>query len=414
MQRSDFVNELVSRGLLYQSTDLEGLKAALDKEENPAAYIGFDCTAQSLHAGNLMQIMMLRLLQKYGIKPIAILGGATSKIGDPSGRDTARDMMSFDTIQKNMLGIKQSLQKFIKFGAGTEDALLLNNADWLENVSYIELLRDYGQHFSINKMLTFEKIKSRLENQQNLSFLEFNYPVLQAYDFLQLNRDYNCILQFGGSDQWGNIISGVELIKKVTGKSAYGITTPLITTASGAKMGKSQSGAVWLNEEMLSAYDYYQFWRNTDDRDVFRFMMIYTDIPVDEIKSYEQEDKNINEFKKLLAFEATKLCHGEEAAINAQDAAIKMFEQGMADNMPEFQLESTKVESGIPLVQVLKDTGLASSIGDAKRLIKGKGARLNKITIEDENSLLTQSDFIQGHALLSAGRKHHIKLILKL
>lgn len=414
MQRSDFVNELISRGLLYQSTDLDGLKAALDSEANPAAYIGFDCTAQSLHAGNLMQIMVLRLLQKYGIKPIAILGGATSKIGDPSGRDTARDMMSFDTIQKNMLGIKQSLQKFIKFGANKEDALLLNNADWLEKVSYIDLLRDYGQHFSINKMLTFEKFKLRLESQQNLSFLEFNYPVLQAYDFLQLNRDYNCVLQFGGSDQWGNIISGAELIKKVTGKSAYGITTPLITTASGAKMGKSQSGAVWLNEEMLSAYDYYQFWRNTDDRDVFRFMMIYTDIPVDEIKSYEQENKNINEFKKLLAFEATKLCHGNDAAVNSQDAAIKMFEQGMADNMPEFQLESTQVESSIPLVQVLKETGLASSIGDAKRLIKGKGARLNKIAIEDENALLTQADFIEGHALLSVGKKHHIKLVLKL
>lgn len=414
MDRSKFIEELSARGLLYQATDLEGLKSALDSVDSPAAYIGFDCTAPSLHAGNLMQIMVLRLMQKYSIKPIVIVGGATSKIGDPSGRDTARDMLSIEAIQKNMLGIRESLQKFIKFGGNKDDALLLNNADWLESLSYIDLLRNYGQHFSINKMLTFEKVKLRLERQQNLTFLEFNYPVLQSYDFLHLFQAHNCILQFGGSDQWGNIISGADLIKKVSGKNAFGITTPLITTASGAKMGKSQSGAMWLNEEMLSPYEYYQFWRNTDDRDVFKFMLIYTDIAVEEIKSYKLEDKNINEFKKVLAFEATKLCHGEECAIEARDAAIKMFEQGESDDMPEFQLESVKVSAGLLICQVLKESGLTNSIGEAKRLIKGNGAKLNKASVTDENAMLTQADFAQGYALLSTGKKHHIKLILKL
>lgn len=414
MNRSGFVDELIARGFLYQATDLEGLRSALDDAKNPAAYIGFDCTATSLHVGNLMQIMMLRLLQKYSIKPIAILGGATSKIGDPSGRDTARDMMSLETIQKNMLGIKESLQKFIRFGFGQDDALLLNNSDWLESMSYIDLLRNYGQHFSINKMLTFEKIKLRLERQQNLSFLEFNYPILQAYDFLHLFEEHGCILQFGGSDQWGNIISGTDLIKKITGKEAFGITTPLITTASGAKMGKSASGAMWLNEEMLSPYDYYQFWRNTDDRDVIRFMMIYTDMPIKTIEEYKNSEQNINELKKILAFEATKLCHGEQTAKEVSEAAIKMFEHGESDSMPEFQLEDSKVSAGLPISQVLKESGLTSSIGEAKRLIKGRGAKLNKIIVEDENSLITQADFAQGYALLSAGKKNHVKLVLKL
>jgi tyrosyl-tRNA synthetase len=407
------LDELRERGFIYQTTNLEGLVSALGAA-SPAAYIGFDCTAKSLHVGNLMQVMLLRLLQKHSIKPIVIVGGATSKIGDPSGRDTAREMLSEQAIQENLAGIQDSLKKFINFGAGADDAMLLNNELWLADLKYIDLLRNYGSLFSVNKMLSFEKVKLRLQQEQNLSFLEFNYPILQGYDFLHLAQNYNCILQFGGSDQWGNIISGVELIKKVTGKEVFGITTPLITTASGVKMGKSQQGAVWLNEAMLSPYDYYQFWRNTDDRDVFRFMRIYTDISLEQIKTYEQDKQtNINEFKKLLGFEATKLCHGEANAKQALEAATKMFEQGDAAQLTEFRVSQQRIQAGVFAYELLKETGLAESNGEAKRLIKGGGARLNQAPITNETHKLTLEDFSDNQAVLSAGKKKHMRLVLE-
>jgi tyrosyl-tRNA synthetase len=409
-----FLNELKERGFIYQTTNLEGLSQAFRAEISPSIYIGFDCTARSLHVGNLMQIMLLRLMQKYSIKPIVIIGGATSKIGDPSGRDTEREILSEEMIQKNLAGVQHSLEKFLNFGSGEEDALLLNNEMWLNNLKYIDLLRDYGSIFSINKMVSFEKIKLRLQQEKNLSFLEFNYLILQSYDYLHLAQNYNCILQFGGSDQWGNIVSGVDLVKKVMNKEVFGITTPLITTAAGVKMGKSQAGALWLNGDLLSPYDYYQFWRNTDDRDVFRFMRIYTDLTLDEIKQYENDgEKNINEFKKILGYEATKLCHGEKNAKLALDAADKMFEQGDATQLPEFFVSKEKIEAGICIYELLKESGLVSSNGEAKRLIKGGGARLNKTPVTDENHKPTLEDFSNNHAILSSGKKKHIRLTLK-
>jgi tyrosyl-tRNA synthetase len=407
------LQELQDRGFIYQTTNLEGLKEAIAKATFPAGYIGFDCTARSLHVGNLMQIMLLRLLQKYSIKPIVIIGGATSKIGDPSGRDTAREMISEEIIQENLAGIQKSLGKFINFGANEGDALLLNNETWLDSLNYIGLLRDYGSLFSVNKMLSFEKVKLRLQQEQNLSFLEFNYPILQAYDFFHLAKHYNCIMQFGGSDQWGNIIFGVEFTRKVLGKEVFGITTPLITTSSGVKMGKSQKGALWLNEELLSPYDYYQFWRNTDDRDVIRFMKIYTDLSLSQIKEYENDNQqNINELKKILGYEATKLCHGEAQAKQALEASAKMFEQGDAAELSEFFVAKERIEFGVPLYELLKETGLASSNGEAKRLIKGGGARLNQTQIMDENNKVTIADFDNNHAIISSGKKKHVRLSL--
>ncbi|NRA74250.1 MAG: tyrosine--tRNA ligase [Rickettsiales bacterium] len=407
------LNELKARGFIYQTTNLDALNNTLDKSATPAGYIGFDCTATSLHVGNLLQIMLLRLLQKYSIKPIVIIGGGTSKVGDPSGRDTAREVLSEDMIQKNLLGIKKSLKKFLKFDEEKQEALLLNNQTWLEDLNYIKFLRDYGTLFSVNKMLSFEKVKLRLKKEQNLSFLEFNYPILQSYDFLHLAKNYNCILQFGGSDQWGNIVFGVELTKKVIGKEVFGITTPLITTASGTKMGKSQEGALWLNEDLLSPYDYYQFWRNTDDRDVFRFMKIYTDLSLDQITKYENDkDTNINDFKKILAYEATKICHGEENAKQTSEKATKIFEQGDTTQLPEFKISKEKISTGIPIYTIFKEAGLTQSNGEAKRLIKGGGAKLNKTPIKDENYNLTSKDFKDDYALLSSGKKKHIKLTL--
>ena len=407
------IAELKARGFIYQTTNLQNLISVLETTITPTGYIGFDCTATSLHVGNLLQIMLLRLLQKHSIKPIVIIGSGTSKIGDPSGRDTAREILSEDALQKNMSGVRKSLEKFLKFGKEKHEALLLNNHDWLEDLHYIKFLRDYGSLFSVNKMLSFEKVKLRLQQEQNLSFLEFNYPILQSYDFLHLAKNYNCILQFGGSDQWGNIVFGVELIKRVIDKEVFGITTPLITTASGTKMGKSQKGALWLNEDMLSPYDYYQFWRNTDDRDVFRFMKIYTDLSLDQIKIYEDDKQtNINDFKKILAFEATKICHGKDNAKHASETATKIFEQGDATQLPEFEITKDKITTGIPIYIILKETGLTLSNGEAKRLIKGGGAKLNKTPITDENYKLTLADFKNNTALLSSGKKKHIKLTI--
>ena len=410
-----FIAEFKDRGFFYQCTDEESLSTALQKDQKAAAYIGFDCTAPTLHVGSLMQIMILRMLQKHGIRPIVLIGGATTKIGDPTGKDKSRQILSEEDIIANTIGIKAALTKFISFGNKPNDAILLDNSEWLDNLKYTEFLRDIGRHFSVNRMLSFDSVKLRLDREQNLSFLEFNYMVLQAYDFMHLSKNYNCVLECGGSDQWGNIVNGVELIRKTLNKDAFGLTTPLITTSSGAKMGKSEQGAVWLDESMLSPYDYYQFWRNTEDNDVFRFMKIFTDISVADIAIYEKDhNKNINDYKKILAFEATKLCHGADKAEEAMKTAISVFEQGNMENIATFALDRDLLVDGIFIHELFRLSGLAESNGSAKRLIRGSGASLNQEKISDEILKIYQKDFEKhGYIILSSGKKSHIKITLK-
>ncbi|MDH5747790.1 MAG: tyrosine--tRNA ligase, partial [Rhodospirillales bacterium] len=347
--RSDFIKIATERGFFHQCTDLEALDDLASKEI-VSAYIGFDCTAPSLHAGSLVSIMLLRALQQSGHKPIVLMGGGTTKVGDPSGKDESRQLLSEEQIAANMNGIKQVFSKFLTFGDGPTDAIMVNNADWLDELQYIPFLRDYGRHFSINRMLGFESVKLRLEREHPLTFLEFNYMILQAYDFLELSRRQNCLLQMGGSDQWGNIVNGVELGRRIDNRSLYGLTTPLLTTSSGAKMGKTAAGAVWLNEDMLSAYDYWQYWRNTEDDDVGRFMKLFTDLPLDEIERQEKlEGNEINEAKKTLATEATKLCHGAEAAKGAAETARKTFEEGtLGEDLPSVNVPRAELDQGIP------------------------------------------------------------------
>lgn len=403
----DFIEEFIARGFYHQATDLEGLKK-LTSSKKISAYIGFDCTAKSLHVGSLLQIMMLKLLQKHGHKPIAIIGGGTTKIGDPSFKDEMRKFLSDKDIASNMAGIKDTLSKFIIFGEGPNDALLINNDSWLKELNYLDYLRDYGKYFSINRMLKFDSIKLRLEREQSLSFLEFNYMLLQAYDFVELNRRYGCRLQLGGSDQWANIINGVELSHRVGGEELYGLTSPLITTASGVKMGKTVSGAVWLSEDMLSPYDYYQFWRNSDDRDVVKFLKLFTEISLEQIEEYAKaKDSEINEVKKILAFEATKLCHGEEAAKLAALTAVKIFEEKtLSNNLPSIELTKDQLNKGIQAYLLFQQAGLAESGGEARRLIRGKGAKINDDTVNDE-VLLVNSSYCNesGIIKLSAGKK---------
>ncbi len=411
----NFIEEFIARGFYHQCTDLDGLKQ-LTANKKIAAYIGFDCTANSLHVGSLLQIMMLKLLQKHGHKPVVIVGGGTTKIGDPSFKDEMRKFLSDEDILENMAGIKASLAKFIHFGEGTNNALMVNNDIWLKDLNYLDYLRDYGKFFSVNRMLKLDSIRLRLEREQNLSFLEFNYMLLQAYDFVELNRRYGCRLQLGGSDQWGNIINGVELSHRLGGEELYGLTSPLMTTSSGVKMGKTVSGAVWLNEKMLSPYDYYQFWRNTDDRDVIRFLKLFTELSLEKIEEYSKiQGSEINEVKKILAFEATKLCHGEEAAIAAANTATKMFEdKTLSEDLPTLELSKEILAKGIQAYALFHQAGLAASGGEARRLIRGNGARINDQVIEDENILIDLSLFNQdGVAKLSAGKKRHalVKMI---
>jgi tyrosyl-tRNA synthetase len=410
----NFIEELIARGFFHQATDLEGLIKLLNKNK-VSGYIGFDPTASSLHVGNLMQIMILRLLQKHGHRPIVIVGGGTVKVGDPSGKDEMRKLLDDETMNKNLNGIKSNLAKFIKFGNNPKDAIILNNDDWFKNLSYIDFLRNYGKHFSINRMLKFDSVKLRLEREQNLSFLEFNYMLLQAYDFVELHKNYNCKIQFGGSDQWGNIVSGIELNRRLGLEEIYGLTSPLITTANGAKMGKSASGAIWLSEELLSPYDYYQYWRNTDDRDVIRFMKIFTDLPLEKIEEYSKfEGNQINEAKKILAFETTKICHGESAAIKAAETASKLFEQGsLSEDLPTLTLKKEQLEQGFAVYMALNQLAFCTSNGEAKRLIKGKGIKINDQTIEDENLCLNLSNIVEDSIKISAGKKRHaiIKII---
>lgn len=408
----NFIQEFQERGFFHQCSDLEALQQ-LTADENLIAYIGFDCTADSLHVGSLMQIMILRMLQKYGHRPIAVVGGGTTKIGDPSGKDEARKLLAEKDIEYNKRGIESVLSKFIKFGNGSTGAILVDNSLWLDKLNYIDFLRDYGRHFSINRMLSFDSVKLRLDRQQSLTFLEFNYMIFQAYDFVELNKRYKCRLQIGGSDQWGNIINGVELCRRLGGEELYGLTTPLITTSSGAKMGKTASGAIWLSEDKLSVYDYYQFWRNSEDADVVRFMKLFTDLGVDQIDSLALEHShNINELKKILAFEATKLCHGEEAAIVAAETAAGLFERGEVGGLiPVANLARVELEKGMPVFKLFVASGLCTSGGEAKRLIKGRGAKIANQVIEDENKLIFLSDFSNNELVISAGKKKYMKIV---
>jgi tyrosyl-tRNA synthetase len=405
MPKSDFLREATERGFLFQCTD----EAALDEAfcVGPiSGYIGFDCTADSLHVGSLVQIMLLRLMQKHGHRPVALMGGGTSKIGDPSLRDEARQLLSHEQIQVNKAGIQRVFAPFLRFGEGSADAIMPDNADWLDQLGYIPLLRDVGVHFSVNRMLSFDSVKTRLEREQSLSFLEFNYMILQSYDFRELYRRHGVRLQMGGSDQWGNIVSGVDLVRRTEGAAVFGLTTPLITTSSGAKMGKTAKGAVWLTADRLVPYEYWQFWRNTEDADVGRFMRLFTDLPLDEIARLERlGGAEINEAKKRLATEATALAHGREAAEAAAETARQAFETGgAADDLPSVVVD---LADGVAVYRLLVAAGLAGSNGDARRLIRGGGARLNDVPITDEARIVTRDDLVGGSLKLSVGRKHH-------
>ncbi|MCC8406175.1 MAG: tyrosine--tRNA ligase [Rickettsia endosymbiont of Sceptobius lativentris] len=405
-----FIEEFINKGYFHQCTDLDQL-TTITKETKIAAYIGFDCTATSLHIGSLMQIMILRLLQQHGHKPIVIIGGGTSKIGDPTWKDEARKILSKEDIAKNAEGIKKSLSKFIKFGEGESDAIMLDNAEWLDSLNYLEFLRDFGIHFSINRMLTMDSVKLRLEREQHLSFLEFNYMLLQAYDFYYLSKYYNCSLQLGGSDQWGNIVMGADLTRKISGKDVFGMTTPLLTTSSGAKMGKTAAGAVWLNEDLLSPYDYYQYWRNCEDADIVRFAKLYSELTQEELNKFESlAAEDINAAKKQLAYELTKLCHSEQAAKSALETAVKIFEEGQIDeNLPTVVLEQEVLQAGISAYELFHEAGLASSKSEARKLIRGKGAKINDEVVADENMIINTTFLFDRNVIkLSAGKKRHI------
>ena len=409
--KSEFMRLVQERAYFHQCTD-EGALDTLMASPGVPVYIGFDCTASALHVGSLVQIMLLRWLQKLGHKPIVLLGGGTTRVGDPSGKDESRKLLSDADIAANMAGIRKIFEKFIRFGNGKTDAVLVNNADWLDHLHYIDFLREYGRHFSVNKMLTFDSVKLRLEREHHLSFLEFNYMVLQAYDFVELHQRYGCRLQIGGSDQWGNIVNGIDLEHKMGGKSPlFGLTTPLITTSSGAKMGKTAQGAVWLTEELFSAYDYWQFWRNTDDADVGRFLRLFTELPLEEIVRLETlEGNGINEAKKVLANEATGLCHGREAAEAAAETARKTFEEGtLGADLPLVEVPASELQQGIQASDLLCRAGLAASKGEAKRLIRGGGGKVNDAPFTAEDQLVTLADAnAEGLIKLSSGKKRHV------
>lgn len=407
--QSDFLQAATERGFLHQCTDLQALDALAAKEV-VTAYIGFDATADSLHAGSLVPIMLLRLLQRCGHRPLVLMGGGTTKVGDPSGKDIQRQLLGEADIAANIAGIRGIFEKFLTFGDRPADAVMVNNADWLDKLSYIDFLRDYGRHFSVNRMLGFDSIRMRLEREQPLSFLEFNYMVLQSYDFLELSRRHGCRLQMGGSDQWGNIVSGADLARRIDRSELFGLTTPLLETAGGAKMGKTASGAVWLNADRLPPYDYWQYWRNTHDADVGRFLRLFTDLPLDEIGRLEAlQGVELNDAKKILAHEATTLCHGEAAALLAAETARKTFEEGaIGDALPSIDIPRAELEAGIPAYELLRRLGLAASNGKARRLIKGGGGRINDIPIAAEKAVITLADLNQqGVVKLSAGKKRH-------
>ena len=410
--KSDLIQIFSERGYIHQATDLEAIDTHAATSIIPT-YIGFDCTADSLHVGSLVQIMMLRILQRCGHKPIVLMGGGTTKVGDPSGKDSARPLLSDQDIETNKNGIKKVFEKYLTFGDAPADALMVDNADWLDTLHYIRFLRDFGAHFSINRMMGMESVKLRLDREQNLSFLEFNYAILQAYDFLELRRRYGCMMQLGGSDQWGNIVTGIDLTRRVDGQEVFGLTSPLITTSSGAKMGKSANGAIWLNEERLSPFNFWQFWRNTEDADVERFLGLFTELPMDEVRRLGAlQGAEINDAKIILANHATSLCHGEAAAHIAEATAQTTFgDKGMSDGLPQVEIGQDDA-NGLSMIAALNLVGFAKSNGEARRLIRGGGARLNDQAIADEDAGLKLADFVDGKAKISAGKKRHALIIL--
>ncbi|MEM8985656.1 MAG: tyrosine--tRNA ligase [Pseudomonadota bacterium] len=407
--QSDFLRTLSDRGFIHQGTNLEGLDAVAAKEI-VTGYIGFDATAKSLHAGSLVQIMLLRHLQKTGHKPIVLMGGGTTKVGDPTGKDEQRALLTDTEINANIAGIKSVFEKFLTFGDGPTDAIMVNNDDWLSELGYVEFLRDYGVHFTINRMLTFDSVKLRLERESPMTFLEFNYMLMQAYDFHELHRRHKCRLQMGGSDQWGNIVNGVELTRRTDGAEVFGVTTPLLTTASGKKMGKTEQGAMWLNADMLSPYDYWQFWRNAEDADVGRFLRLFTDLPLDEVARLEAlEGAEANEAKKILATEATAMLHGPAAASAAADTARTTFEQGgLGGDLPTVEITAGDLDAGAPLAPLFVEAGLCDSNGEAKRHAKAGALKVNDKSIADINRKLTKQDLnAEGTIKLSIGKKKH-------
>jgi len=410
--KSDFLRVMLERGYIHQCTDLD----ALDEKMGAGpvtAYVGFDCTADSLHIGHMVSIMMLRWLQKTGHRPIVLIGGGTTKVGDPSGKDEARQLLTEDQINANIAGIRRCFDAYVTFGdgsSGSDGAILANNADWLDELRYIPLLRDIGRHFSVNRMLTQDSVRLRLEREQPLSFLEFNYMILQSYDFLELGRRYDCSVQMGGSDQWGNIVMGADLCRRIDQRAAFGLTTPLITTASGAKMGKTASGAVWLNEDRMPVFDFWQYWRNTEDADVGRFLRLFTELPLDEIVRLESlEGAEVNDAKKILATEATTLRHGRAKAELAAQTARQTFEQGgLGEGLPTVTVPRAQLDGGIALFALLTQAGLTGSNGEARRLIKGGGGRINGEVVSDEGHQVTVADLTSdGVVKISAGKKKH-------
>ncbi|MBX3481654.1 MAG: tyrosine--tRNA ligase [Caulobacter sp.] len=404
--KSAFLQTMQDRGFIHQITHPAELDAAASNGI-VTGYIGFDATAASLHVGSLIQIMLLRRLQQAGHKPIVLMGGGTTKVGDPSGKDESRKLLTHEDIQANIASIQQVFARFLTFGDGPTDAIMVDNDAWLSKLGYIDFLREYGVHFTVNRMLAFDSVKLRLDREQPLTFLEFNYMLMQATDFLELNRRYGCTLQMGGSDQWGNILNGVELIRRVDQKPAFGLTTPLLSTASGAKMGKTAAGAVWLNADLRSPYDYWQFWRNTEDADVGKFLRLFTDLPLDEIARLESlPGAGINDAKKVLADEATRMLHGEEAAAAARDAATAAFEKGaLSDDLPTVEIASADLADGIMLAALAVDAGLSTSRGEARRLAQGGGLRVNDVQEMDGMKLITPADIVDGVIKLSQGKK---------
>ena len=411
--KNTFLQEMKQRGYLNQCTDLDKL-IEISSKKSISGYIGFDCTANSLHVGSLLQIMILRLMQKHGHRPIVLLGGGTTLIGDPSGKDSTRKILKKDEIKKNIKSIKKVFNKILITSNKKIAPIFVDNAEWLTKLNYIQFLREIGRHFTINKMLTFDSVKLRLDREQSLSYMEFNYMILQAYDFYQLFKNKNCILQIGGSDQWGNIVSGVDLIRRILQKEAYGLTSPLITLASGAKMGKTEKGAVWLNEDQLSSYDYWQFWRNTDDRDVKRFLNFFTELNPQEIESIFKKEKNINKLKILLANEATKIIHGEKAAKKAEQTAKDTFEKGGAgSDLPEIKINFKEVEKGVNFLDFVAKNKILPSKSEARRAVANRGLKIDGLIVEDEKKLIRIKDFKNNILKLSYGKKKHylIKII---
>ena len=409
--KNTFLSEMNSRGFLNQCTDLEGLKNIL-KQQTIKAYIGFDTTAPSLHVGSLMQIMILRLLQKYGHQPIVLLGGGTTLIGDPSGKDSTRKILKEKEIKNNIISIKKIFEKLLHSKNKKTKPIFVNNYDWLSKLKYIDFLRDIGKHFTINKMITFDSVKLRLDREQSLSYMEFNYMILQAYDFYQLFKKHDCILQLGGSDQWGNIVNGVELIRRILQKNAFGLTTPLLTLSSGAKMGKTEKGAVWLDKKMFSPYDYWQFWRNTSDEDVKKFLKYFTDDDIDDLKEQIENEKNVNNLKILLANKATTILHGSKAAKDSAETAKETFVRGgLGKNIPEKKIKKKIISNGINIIELIFQNNLVQSKSEARRILKNNGVKINDVVINDEKKVINIEDVQENNYIkLSIGKKNHLKV----